>query len=325
MVSEPILRQSSDLVHGSRFFEEVRRSRDDLETGLTGEELHRVTVELNHDVIQRTDNQQGWLCYGAKTIAGKIRSPPSGNNRHHGVRAHCCSNERGGRTRAGPEQSKGRILRRELFHQQIGQPDDTRREQADVKPEMAAVGIDLLLFQCKEIGENGSQSGRLQFTRDELIARAATSATAPVRKQHDSPGSLRHHKLGLEHHTVNREVEVLALTFELIHLCSDATASILFALPELRVPWWSNPTKEGPWNADMRSAHVKCLIQRSTAATTVGSMETCQATWVHANAVIPNARELSNSCSLIAKSGGDLTHSLLESSSATSRQGAITR
>ena len=58
MAKKPIARQFSDLFERTRFFEQMRRARHDVDLALAFHLRARLLVQVDHDMIFATDNEQ---------------------------------------------------------------------------------------------------------------------------------------------------------------------------------------------------------------------------------------------------------------------------
>jgi hypothetical protein len=113
------------------------------------------------------------------------------------------------RAGAGAEQPDAEVGERVLPDHPVGQCRHPLGEQADVEPERARAGVDLLLLRREQVGQDGREAGILELAGDVAVARAVAAAAAAVGEQDQPARPLRHHDVGPEHDARGRDLEAL--------------------------------------------------------------------------------------------------------------------
>jgi hypothetical protein len=101
-----------------------------------------------------------------------------------------------GRAGAGAEQPDAEVGGLLLVDQPVGHGRQPPREQADVEPEGAGPGVELLLLRCEQVGQDDCQAGALELAGDVAVTRAVAAAAGAVGEQHHPQRRLRHHDVG---------------------------------------------------------------------------------------------------------------------------------
>src|SRR5579862_4563 len=81
MVDEPVAGESRHRCQGAVLLEEMGRARDELEAVFTAEELAGFLVQLEHDLVQCTDDQERRRLDGRKPWSGQVRPATTGDDR----------------------------------------------------------------------------------------------------------------------------------------------------------------------------------------------------------------------------------------------------
>ena len=87
---EPLAGKASHHLQGAGFFEQMGRTRHDLEAGTAAEQGHGSPVELDDGRVVLTDDQQRGLAYEPEELTGQVRSTAARHDRLDRVRARGC-------------------------------------------------------------------------------------------------------------------------------------------------------------------------------------------------------------------------------------------
>ena len=76
--------------------------------------------------------------------------------------------------------------------------DETFGEKADVESVLSRAHIHRFFFRSEQVEEQRGETGRVQGSRHELIARAVPAASAPVHEEDEDGGAVRESQGTLE-------------------------------------------------------------------------------------------------------------------------------
>ena len=108
-MGEPLAGHLGDGVERARFLEEMRRAGDDLDAVLAQQLAYGVAVELEHDVVAGTDDQQRRGACLAETGCGQVGPAATRHHRADACRWMAGGPQRGGRAGAGTEVADGEL------------------------------------------------------------------------------------------------------------------------------------------------------------------------------------------------------------------------
>lgn len=187
MTAKPLGGQTRDLLERPWFLEQVGRPRDHGHFHLAAQLLERGSVQIQHNLIGPTDNEQRGGSDLRQSRASEIRAPAAGDDCGELAGKLGRRHQRCAGPGARPEIAEGQGRQFCLIADPTGGRDKPARQKLDVKYPCAIA----LLLRPQEVKQERPNAARVQHAGDLAIAGAEPTRAAAVSEHHQTDRGCR--------------------------------------------------------------------------------------------------------------------------------------
>ncbi len=180
MVQKPASRQLHHGLQRARFFEEMRRSFDNLDPTLAAHGAKRSLVEGEYLAVETADDQEGRRFHPCQCLGRQIGTPAARDNSADGRAEVRRGDERSRRSGAGAEISQGKRPARRVRLCPGGRRNKPLGKEIDVEDIRAIMGLAL----AQEVEEQGCKTRSPKSGGNVVVARTQAAAAAAMREKY---------------------------------------------------------------------------------------------------------------------------------------------